>query len=84
MGRWPLVWDLRETPPRSTLLPGHQSALGALALSPNGKLLATGDRNRTLLWDLSVTPLRSTALVGHQENIMEAYVQSRWQAVGLK
>jgi WD40 repeat protein len=51
------------------LLEEHQAAVSALAMHPDGTLLATGDRNGTiLLWDLPGGTRRGM-LTGHQEAI---------------
>jgi WD40 repeat protein len=68
------LWDLRETnsvlgseaiDPNNKLLElhGHENTVKALAISPNGRWLATGSKDRTVrLWDLTVSAEVRTTL----------------------
>jgi WD40 repeat protein len=58
------LWDPNRNPEGITLL-GHGKTVTSLALSPNGKLLATGSQDKNvILWDLSTKKVQNV-LAGH-------------------
>ena len=46
------LWNF-ETLRRRSLLRGHLFRIGALAFSPDGQLLASGDRENVIIWDIA-------------------------------
>ncbi|MFN3653476.1 MAG: WD40 repeat domain-containing protein [Armatimonadota bacterium] len=63
--------SLETAAPRLVLGTGHESGVDALAFSPCGKLLATGDRDgRILLWDVPTGELL-LQLPGHDEVVKQ-------------
>jgi WD40 repeat protein len=64
---WYHLWQLSHRERRT--LTGHEHVVSSLALSPDGKLLATASHDRTLkLWDAATGQLHAT-LKGHTEPV---------------
>jgi WD40 repeat protein len=61
------VWNLTNGQLQRTLA-GHILMVGALAISPNGKILASGSHDETIkLWDLDTGEVRHTLETYHEE-----------------
>jgi WD40 repeat protein/serine/threonine protein kinase len=65
-----MVWDARTARERA-ILHGHAASDGALAVSPDGKTLATGAGDHTIqLWEVS-TGRERAVLHGHTEDVWD-------------
>lgn len=61
-----VVWDPTAPAPSGQELEGHLNSVAALAFSPNGNRLATGDTNgEVLLWDVTAPGTPGRRLSGH-------------------
>lgn len=69
----PKVWQCAYT------LPGHSSFVNSVAISPDGKILASGSWDRTIrLWNLSVGELIAT-LTGHSDRVNSVAISADGQ-----
>jgi WD40 repeat protein len=81
------LWDL-ATPDWSAepkILRGHTSGVLAVALSPDGRWLITGSRDKTArLWDLARDDPTAEPIVlrGHDEQISAVTISGRWAVTG--
>ena len=75
------LWDLSMEPPRPYELRGH-NGVQSVAISADGRWLATGCRTNAYLWDLTAADPTSTARVlrGHNETVWTVRISadSRW------
>lgn len=66
-----IMWSLTDLA-QSITLSQHQDAVSAIALSPNGQLLATGGRDREIhLWDWASTPKRHLTRLFHDWSVRD-------------
>ena len=64
------LWDRTTDPPTNQPLVRHSNIVGALAFSPDSRLLATGSHDTTImLWDVESAQPEGGPLMGHQELI---------------
>ena len=84
------LWDLSAADPiRAThVLRGHESIVRALAISPDGRWLATNSDYTTFLWDLSALgadPIRPAHTLHQHSDFVTSLAfspDSRWLATG--
>ncbi|MEU9037665.1 WD40 repeat domain-containing protein [Streptomyces sp. NPDC048352] len=78
MGERVVLWD-PSTPEEAALeLVSHLSSVGALAFSPDGDLLATGDSDgHVLLWDVRAPAAPAHRLSGHAGPVHDLAFSSR-------
>ena len=67
-----MVWDLATGMPAGPAIRAHGGAAVTLAISPDGRMLATGGGDRTVqLWSLADrTPLGPPLVTGHKSNVV--------------
>ncbi|MCV6636979.1 hypothetical protein [Candidatus Albibeggiatoa sp. nov. NOAA] len=65
-----LLSVLQSKKQRKTFLYGHTKGTNGMALSPDGKILASGGANQTIrLWDIATGKMLNQFLIGHTSNI---------------
>jgi WD40 repeat protein len=65
-----LLSALTQAPFLTSFLPGHRAAVTAVAFSPDGKVLASGDTQGTVIfWDLERGEMLGRPVAGHRQDV---------------
>ncbi len=65
-----LLTALQSQPHLTAFLYGHQAAVRSVAISPDGRLIASGSRDNTIwLWDVSTRRAVGSPLTGHTDRV---------------
>jgi WD40 repeat protein len=78
------LWNLGADPPAARLIGIHETPVGALSFSPDGRLLASHDKHKIVIWDLA-SPTPVAAFQRERSDAVQSTVFSpdgRWLAIG--
>src|SRR5207237_6083779 len=75
------VWD--ETGRREALLQGHTAPVDGIAISPDGRMLASASQDQSIiLWDLGSRRVRHTVKVGRHASVVAFSPDGKTLALG--
>jgi len=80
------MWDLAAPDPSAAprVLSGHENSVDSLAISRDGRWLATGDRRVVRVWEVSAPDAAPRVLTGHESsvNCLAFSPDGRWLVSG--